>query len=529
MEQAAVYIGFFCIIVIFGQVFNKWVVPLALILTIAGMLFSFIPFFPRVTLNPSLVLNIFLPILLYQISAFSSWQEFKKNIRPIGLLSIGHVLFITIIIAIAIKQLIPEIDWALAFVIGAVVAPPDDVAIVAIAEKISMPARVISILEGESMLNDAAALTLFRFALAAEITHQFMLIHALITFFAIIIGETIFGLLMGFILGELRKRITNPSLHVLASLLTPFLVYYPVNMLGGSGIIAVVATGFVIGHYYSTQFTPQFRLISRAMWPAFSFAIQSLLFLLVGLDLSSILKGIAVMPLKPLIIDVITLVALAIVGRFVWVYVSWPLFRNRNQKMNWPALFLISWSGMRGGISLAAALAVPFLPKVINGVNARDLIVFLVFTVIIATLVLQGLALPWIVKLMGIEKVSQKERYSDHLAELTARKSMISAVLRWLKNYKKQIASDQKLFNEAKLYIELYRMEKLKLIARLDDHTDPLLHDEDTEIAEDTSLQLQIIEIERTTLLDLWKKEKINYSVREKLLDHLDHRAKNLK
>jgi monovalent cation/hydrogen antiporter len=529
MEQAAVYIGFFCIIVLFGQLFNKLTIPLALILVIAGMLFSLIPIFPKVNLNPGLVLNIFLPMLLYQISAFSSWKELKANVRAIGLLSVGHVVFITIIVAIVIKQLIPELGWALAFVIGAVVSPPDDVAIVAIAEKIRMPSRVISILEGEGMLNDATALTLFRFALAAAITHEFFMAHAVMTFLGIIIGETLYGLVIGYILGELRTRITSPALHVLASLLTPFLAYYPANMLGGSGIIAVVSTGFVIGHFYSIRFTPQFRLISRAMWPAFSFAIQSFLFLLIGLDLPSILQGVSVIPFKSLFVYVMVIVAAVIVGRFVWVYTTWPLFRKRSQKINWSFLFIISWAGMRGSISLAAALAVPFLPKIVNGANARDLLVFLVFMVIIATLLLQGLALPWLVKIMGIEKISQCEHYTDHLAELNARKKMITAVLHWLYQYKKQIKSNESLYKEVRLNIELYKLEKLKLTNRLVEHTHPSVHDEEAEIADDTNLKIQILEIERNTLINLWKIEKINFAVREKLLEQLDHRAKNIK
>ena len=173
-------------------------------------------------------------------------------------------------VALVINWLIPQLGWPLAVVMAAIVSPPDDVAIVAIAEKIRMPERVIIILEGEGMLNDAAALTIFRFALAAVLTHHFLFSHAITAFSIDIVAETIYGLGLGYVVGELRLKIKNASLHVIASLLTPFLAYCPAELLGGCGIVATVATGFVIGHIYATRFNPGFRLISRAMWPSLS-------------------------------------------------------------------------------------------------------------------------------------------------------------------------------------------------------------------------------------------------------------------
>ena len=199
------------------------------------------PGIPAIDLDPKVVLNIFLPILVYQISSFASWNDFKKNKRPIALLSVGHVIFITAIVAWVIHALIPELGWPLAFIIGAVLSPPDDVAIVAIAEKIRMPNRVITILKGEGLFNDATALILFRFALAALLTHQFSAVHAVTTFFAIIIGETLYGLAVGYIMGELKVKISNTVLHVIASVLTPFLAYTPAVMLGGSGVLLLLS------------------------------------------------------------------------------------------------------------------------------------------------------------------------------------------------------------------------------------------------------------------------------------------------
>ncbi len=537
MEQSIVYIALFCVIVVIGQLVNRLSIPLPLLLVITGMLLSTLPSFKSVTINPPIVLNIFLPLMVYQISSFTSWKDFKKNIRSITLLSIGHVIFITIIVAILLHILIPKLDWALAVMIGAIISPPDDVAIVSIAEKIRMPNRVITILEGEGMLNDATALTLFRFALAAALTHQFLPIHAISVFFLDIIGETMYGILLGYVLGELRLRITSPSLHIIASLLTPFLAYFPAELLGGSGIIATVATGFVIGHIYSTRFTPGFRLISRAMWPSITFGIQSMLFFLVGLDMISIMQKIGVISWKPLLLYSSAIILTVIIGRFIWVYCAniyiprrlFASIRKRDPHIPWQYPFLVSWAGMRGSISMAAALAVPFLSTFVNGVNIRDFLIFLVSTVIIATLLLQGLALPWLLKIMGIAKISACEEYSEHIAEMIAKKRMAVAALRWLTESKKQIQDNPRLYEEIKFWMKHYKIIKTTLHERIADHHQQLSHDEEAEITQDTALQLALIEIEKNELMKLWRNEEINLTVRNKLLEKLDHAAKNLK
>jgi monovalent cation/hydrogen antiporter len=535
IEQIFTYIILFAIIVVIGQLFDKSPVPLPLLLVVTGMLLSFIPGLAAITINPDLVLNIFLPILVYQISAFLSWKDFKKNVRPIALLSVGHVLFITIIVAVIIHKMLPQLGWPLAVVIGAIVSPPDDVAIVAMAEKIRLPEKIITILEGEGMLNDAAALTIFRFALAAVVTHQFLFVHAGVAFFLDIVAETFYGLLVGYIVGELRLKITSAPLHVIASLLTPFLAYCPAVMLGGCGIIATVATGFMIGHIYALRFTSGFRLIGRAMWPSLSTGVQSLLFLLAGHNLLGVVRSIDMIPLAHLFLYSGVIIAAVIIGRFVWVYGNiyiprgiFSTFHKENPRMPWQHPFLVSWAGMRGSISLAAALAVPFLPGMVEGANTRNFLIFLVFSVIMATLLLQGLALPWLVKVIGVEKITRCEEYGEHLAELKARKRLAKVGLHRLVAILKE-EENSKMKEEIRFWIQHYRMVKSRLKERIDNHGKGLPHDEEAEISEDVALGLELIEVESKELMELWRKEKINLSVRNKLLDQLDHRAKNLK
>lgn len=535
MEQIEIYIVLFGIIVIVGQIFRKSTVPISLLLVITGMLLSLIPAFPRVTLDSTTVLNIFLPLLIYQISAFSSWKDVKKNLRPISLLSVGHVIFITTLVAVVIHALIPQLGWPLAFVLGAVISPPDDVAIVSIAEKIRMPARIVTILEGEGMFNDATALILFRFALVATVTHQFYVMHAVGAFFLVIVGETLYGLALGYILGELRARIANPMLHMIASVLTPFLAYFPAVMLGGCGVLATAVVGFMIGNVYAFRFSSEFRLVSRSFWPTLSFGIQSILFLLIGLDLHVILEKISSIPSKSLLLYSVAVILVVVIGRFLWVYPATYLprffsatIRKKDPYPPWQTPIIISWAGMRGGISLAAALAVPILPATVQGANSRDLLIFLVFCVIAATLLLQGLSLPWLLKVLGVQKYGQQESYEEHLTELSTQLKMTEAALSWLSDYEKEIKDNQKALDELRLYIQQYQMLEKQLKESIINHNGLSMHDEKAEMMEEACLLMQIIEVEKTALLQLWREEKINLTILNKLLERLDHRSRHI-
>lgn len=534
MEIYITYILLFAIIVVVGNAFRNFTLPISLLLVITGMLLSFVPKFPRINLNPDVILNIFLPLLIYQISGFSSWKDVKKNLRPIALLSVGHVIFITVLVAVVIHALIPELGWPLAFVLGAVISPPDDVAIVSIAEKIHMPSRIVTILEGEGMFNDATALILFRFALAAALTHHFYVMHAGEAFVAVIVGETLYGLAVGFVMGEIRRRIPNSSLHMIASILTPFIAYVPAVMLGGCGVLATAVSGFVIGNVYALRFSPEFRLVSRSIWPTLSFGIQSILFLLIGLDLRLIIENISSIAIGSLLLYGLAVIAVVIIGRFIWVYLAailprilFPGILKKDPYPSWQSLFIISWAGMRGGVSLAAALAVPVLPLAVQGANSRDLLIFLVFCVITATLLLQGLSLPWLLKVMGIQKHAQREKYDEHLAELTAKLKMAAAALKWLKEYREK-TEDAELLELIKLNIERYKMQKIKLDAIIKNHDSEILHDDHLDRNEENCLLTQLIEIEKAKLLHLWQNEKINLVVRDKLLEQLDHRSKHI-
>jgi Na+/H+ antiporter len=537
IDQLAIYIGLLAIVVLVSATFRRFAAPISLIMVLAGMLCSLVPNFPRIAIHPEMVLNIFLPLLLYQAAAYVSWRDFKKNLRPIFWLSIGHVLFITGLVAVVMHFIIPGLSWPLAFVLGAVISPPDDVAIIAIAEKIHFPRGILTVLTGEGLLNDATALTLFRFSLAAVALNEFSPLHALGTLFAVLIGETLYGLVVGNAMGQLRLRIKEPNLQILISFITPFLAFIIPEKLGGSGVIATVVAGIVIGTRYVEQFQPDVRLAARAVWTTIGFSLQNILFLLVGLDLRFNFDRISAIPTSTILFYSVTVCLVVIVGRFLWVFPTaylprflFPFLNKDRPYPPWQYPFIISWAGMRGGISLAAALAIPYLPSRINGVNPRDLIVFLVFCVIAATLLIQGLTLPWLLKVLGVTAYGEREKYKSHLAELTARLEICKVVIRWLLNYELAVKHDAKLHEEAKLRIKEYKNLKQHLQRRIKHHDkkEHPDHDHELELEESLFLSTKLVEIERSIIAQLWEKNRIDHAVKTTLILQLDHRQKQM-
>ena len=535
MEQIEIFTVILGIIAIVGVLFRKTSVPSSLLLVIIGMLISLLPFMPEVHIKSDLVLDIFLPLLIYEMSAESSWRELKINLRPIISLSFGHVIFITVLVAVVIHAMLPSLGWPLAFVLGAVVAPPDDVAIMAIAEKANIPSRILSLLRSEAMLNDATALILFRFALAAYLTHEFSAPNALGAFVLIVVGETLYGLALGNAMGQLRLKLTDPRQQMMLSFITPFLAYLPAERLGGCGVLATAVTGLVISNRYFDKFLPEVRLITRSVWTSISFALQSILFLLVGLNLKYIIDRVDDnISHENMALYSLGVILAVIIGRFLWVYPSayLPRFlfksiRKKDPYPPWQYPFVVSWSGMRGAISLAAAFSIPTLSNSAVGPHSRDLIIFFTFSVICGTLLLQGLTLPFLLKILGVSRYHQQEKVEEELAEVKARKKMTQAALVWLSEYESIVKDDEVLLASVQLHIEQYKMRKHQLSERLKSLKDGLDQDDVVYLMGTVRLSAKIIEIERKELSKLWHNEEISHAIRNKLMQQLDHRSKH--
>jgi CPA1 family monovalent cation:H+ antiporter len=394
-------------------------VPYALMLVIGGLALGFVPGLPRVALEPQYVFVLFLPPLLYYAALQTSWRDFRANIRPISTLAFGLTLFTTAAVAAIAKWLIPDFDWPTAFVLGAIVSPPDAVAATAVAQRLRVPKRVVTVLEGESLLNDAAAIVAYRFAVAATLAGSFSAGGAAIRFVLVAVGGVAVGWAVGWVIAKIRPKIRDVSVETAFSLLTPFIAYLPAEHLGVSGVLAVVTTGLYLSRQYPRIVAPAARLRAYAVWDTLVFVLNCFVFILIGLQLPAILERLKDGTSLRLLLAYGTIVSLAtVLVRVAWVFPAtvvsrwvWPSFRRDHPMPPMGQVFVVAWTGMRGIVSLAAALALPIaFPN-------RDLILFLTFCVICTTLLAQGLTLPWIIRRLGV----QEDGAQDAEEEVTAR------------------------------------------------------------------------------------------------------------
>jgi monovalent cation/hydrogen antiporter len=406
-------------------------VPYPVMLVIGGLALGFVPGLPRIELDPELVLLLFLPPLLYSAAFFSSLRDLRDNLRPISLLAIGLVLATTLSVA-AVAHLVVGMSWPVAFVLGAIVSPTDPVAATAIARRLGIPRRIVSVVEGESLVNDGTALIAYRFALGAVATGAFSLWEAGLQFVLGAIGGVAIGLAVGWVVAHVRRRLDDPPVEITISLFTSYAAYLPAEELGLSGVLAAVTVGIYLGWRAPALITPSTRIQAYSIWEILIFLLNSVLFVLIGLQLPAVLDGLTGGESALTLAGWGLLVALVVIAvRLVWVFVAtylprWasPSLRRRDPSPPWRSTLLVAWNGMRGAVSLAAALAVPLTLPGGEAFPARDLILFLTFSVILVTLLLQGLTLPVLVRLLGVEG----DR-SEHEEELEARLRTAEAAL----------------------------------------------------------------------------------------------------
>ncbi len=409
--------------------------PSPIVLVVAGAILALAPGLPRIELPPNLVLLVFLPPLIYYAAFGMSWQAFRDNLRPIVLLAVGCVVFTTIVVAAAAHWLI-GMPWPVAFVLGAIVSPPDTVAPLAIARRLGVPSRITSILEGEGLVNDATALVLFKFALAAVLTGFFSLTQATMTFAAIVAGEALWGLLVGWLMLRLRFWANEPRIEVTISLLTPFVAFWIPHAAGGSGVLATVIAGLYVGVKGVQLIRSKTRLQAIFFWDFVTYLIEGAIFLLTGLQARVVLEGLGSIAWSQLLLYAAAISLVAIAVRYIWVfpatYVQSRLSRTLRQQDRappWQYPFIISFTGIRGVVSLAAALSIPVMMSANQPFPDRHLILFLTFSVIVVTLVVQGPALPWLVRKLGLVDSGRREQLEQEEREADARLEAARAAL----------------------------------------------------------------------------------------------------
>jgi CPA1 family monovalent cation:H+ antiporter len=401
-------------------------VPYPILLVLGGLVLGFLPGMPDVRLAPELVLVVFLPPLLYSGSFFASLRELRADARSITLLSTALVAVTAAVVAVAVHALVEDLPWAVCFAFGAIVAPTDPIAATTIARRLELPRRTINVLEGESLVNDASALVIYRIAVGAIGGGAFSVLDAGVKFLGAATGGIAIGLVAAVVIREIRRRLDDPPVEITISLLSGYAAYVPADAIGASGVVAAVTAGIALGWWAPGIASPLVRQQGFAVWTLLTFLLNAILFILVGLQLPAILDALS--GESPAFLLALAAVASGVVigVRFAWLMIVPLVIRaldrresQRARRAGWRVRAVIGWSGMRGAVSLAAALALP------PSTPQRDLVVFLTFAVILATLVLQGLTLPAVIRGLGVHG-DDDEQHEELRARLAATQAALA-------------------------------------------------------------------------------------------------------
>jgi monovalent cation/hydrogen antiporter len=392
-------------------------VPYPIVLVLGGLVLGFLPGVPPAELPPELVLVLFLPPLLYQAAFFSSPRDLRADMRTITLLAVGLVLATMSAVAVTAHALVGGLPWAAAFALGAIVAPTDPLAATAIARRLGVPRRLVTVLEGESLVNDATALVAYRLAVGAVVAGSFTLWGAGLQFVGRGIGGVAIGLAVGWLIAEARRRIEDPVVEIVLSVVTGYAAYLPAELLGVSGVLAAVTAGLYVGWRAPELASPSTRLLGFSFWEVLVYLLNAVLFVLVGLQLHPILTDVSGSSAAVLLGQTALVSAVVIATRLVWGFTVPYLVRaldrrpaQRARRIGAQQRLVAGWSGMRGAVSLAAALALPLETSTGQPFPQRNLIIFMTFGVILATLVLQGLSLPWLIHRLGLHRDDSEEQ-----------------------------------------------------------------------------------------------------------------------
>ena len=485
-------------------------VPVAILLVCGGLMLGFVPGLPQVQLPPDLVLVAILPPLLYSAAFFTGLRDLRVNLRPISLLAIGLVAATMCGVALVGHAAISGFSWASAFTLGAIVSPTDALASTEVARRLGVPRRIVSIIEGESLVNDGMALVLYKAAVVAAVAGTFSLWDASWRLLLNVVGGIVVGLAVAWVVRQVRRRVDDTPTEVAIALLSGYLAYLPAAALGVSGVLAAVTIGVYMGWYTPQLTTVQTRLSGNAFWEILVFVVNGLLFALVGLQLRGIVDRLNVT--ARLIVEAALVTAAVILIRVVWVpiftYLPRFLFRGvrkRDPYPPWQYPAVLSWAGVRGAVSLAAALALP------SNVPGRDLIVFLTFAVILGTLVGQGLTLPLLIRALGIE--------DDRSADREDAKARIKAAEAALARLDELASEDWVREDTLERMRGQYRFRSSRFRARY--------HGDDTDGVEERSTQYQrlrheLLEAERQAVNALRNEGTITEQVMQRVQRDID-------
>jgi CPA1 family monovalent cation:H+ antiporter len=486
-------------------------IPYPIVLVVGGLVLGFVPGIPDVQLAPELVLVLFLPPLLYSAAFFANLHDLRRDVRPISLLAIGLVLATMCTVAVVAHALIDGLSWAAAFTLGAIVGPTDPIAATAIARRQNAPRRMVAVLEGESLINDGTALVAYKVAAAAALGGGFSIVDAGMEFVLGATGGVLIGLAAGAVIAEIRRRLDDIPVEITISLLSGYAAYLPAEAIGASGVLAAVTTGVVVGWKAPRISTASMRLQGYAVWETLVFLLNALLFVLIGLQLPLILDGLEDEPVGELIGIAAAVAAVVIVSRILWVHVITFVIRALDRRPSqiarrgtWQGRTVVGWAGLRGAVSLAAALALP------ADFPARDQLLFITFCVILATLVLQGLTLPAVIRWAGLH-----DDGADAREELLARRRATEAALARLDELELEEWTRDDTVERMR---GLYRYRTQRLSARETDDEDGYEH----RSRKYQKMVRSVLDAQRAAVVELRNRGEISNDVMHRIERELD-------
>jgi CPA1 family monovalent cation:H+ antiporter len=496
-------------------------VPYPIPLVIGGLALGLIPGIPDVHLDPDLVLLIFLPPLLYASAVFADLRSLRADARVITLNAVGLVLATAAVVAVIAHEVI-GLPWAMSFVLGAIVSPTDPAAATAVMRRVGAPRRMVNVLEGESLVNDATALVTYKVAVAVAIGESVSAGHTVLTFFGDAAGGVAIGFAVGWAIAEVRKRVTDVNTELTISLFSAYGAFVPADQLGVSGVLAVVTCGLVLGFRAPEIASPESRMQGEAMWSILTFLLNATLFILIGLQLPTIVDGLSGRPAGEVVGYAAAVCGAVIAVRFLWNFMVTALIRaidrrpsQRARRASWRVRVIGSWSGMRGAVSLAAALALPLETHAGDPLPGRDLIQFITFSLILVTVVGQGLTLPWLIRKLGVVEDGAEEEHEELKARLVIARAALDRV--------EELEGEEWTRDETIERVrQLYRFRQRRFKARAGK-----LEDADSDGIEERSLAYQrlmheIYASQRAALIGLRNERRISADVMRRVERELD-------
>ena len=529
MENIAVIVFLLFSVTFLAVLSQKIRFPFPIALVLIGLAISLVPHLPPIVLDPNIVFLVFLPPLLYAAAWYTSWHEFKANLRPISLAAFGLVFFTTGLVGVAAHWLIPGLGWGESFLLGAIVSPPDAVAATAVTRGLGLHPRMIAILEGESLLNDASGLIAYKYAIAAVMTGMFSFGQASAQFAIVVAGGVAIGLAVGYLIHLIHQKfICDDTVDTTLTVLTPYAAYLLAESVHVSGVLAVVATGLYLSFRSADLFSHTSRIQAYAVWDMIIFVLNGLVFILIGLQLPRVLDGLGGIPFPTLLWYGLAVSLTVVVVRFIWVLPASLLPRLLSKKVRAKEFFdtryivVFGWSGMRGVVSMAAALAIPLTMS--GGADGsmttpfpnRNLIIFLTFCVVIFTLVVLGLTLPWIIRRLKLPA------YSALAEEYETRMQVVSGSIAHIEDNFALVNESVLARIKDKYEIKFNRLQKTDLPIAASDGSPHALPTGEEVFNQFLTLQIELIDVERAIVKKLRREGKASDEIVRKIERELD-------